>query len=71
MALLIVGGQLMAAILAPKAFLDGFHRFRIRSSYLDQRLLKQHPWLGYPGHLPMGKDPFLLSGLIMMCSLPL
>jgi methanethiol S-methyltransferase len=66
---LMVGGQLIAAILAPKAFLDGFHRFRIRLQLSGPKAPEATP-LNIRGIYRWVRDPFLLSGLIMMLLTP-
>ena len=66
---LMVGGQLIASIIAPKAFLDAPHRFKIRS----QLSVPQTPEAGslnIRGIYRWVRDPFLLSGLVMIWLTP-
>jgi protein-S-isoprenylcysteine O-methyltransferase Ste14 len=66
---LMVGGQLIAAVIAPRAFLDAPHRFRLRSQLSP-------PATPAAGHLDIRgiyrwiRDPFLLSGLMIMWLTP-
>lgn len=66
---LMVGGQLAAAIVAPRAFRDAPHRFRVSSQLSG-------PGTAEAGHLDIRgvyrrvRDPFLLSGLIIMWLTP-
>jgi len=67
---LMVGGQVIASIAAPKAFLDGFHRFRISSQLSGPKTPEATP-LNIRGIYRWIRDPFLLSGLIMMLLTPI
>jgi protein-S-isoprenylcysteine O-methyltransferase Ste14 len=66
---LMVGGQLAAAIVAPMAFRDAPHRFRVSSQLSG-------PGTAEAGHLDIRgvyhrvRDPFLLSGLVIMWLTP-
>lgn len=66
---LMVGGQLAAAIVAPRAFRDAPHRFRVSSQLSG-------PGTAEAGHLDIRgvyrrvRDPFLLSGLVIMWLTP-
>jgi len=67
---LMVGGQLIASIIAPKAFLDAPHRFKIRS----QLSVPQTPEAGslnIRGIYRWVRDPFLLSGLVIIWLTPI
>jgi methanethiol S-methyltransferase len=66
---LMVGGQLIAAILAPKAFLDAPHRFKLRSQLSAPETPEATP-LNIRGIYRWIRDPFLLSGLVMMLLTP-
>jgi methanethiol S-methyltransferase len=67
---LMVGGQLIAAILAPKAFLDAPHRFKLRSQLSAPETPEATP-LNIRGIYRWIRDPFLLSGLVMMLLTPI
>jgi len=60
---LMVGGQLIAGILAPLAFRDAPHRFKI-SSQLSGPQASEEGSLQIRGIYRWVRDPFLLSGLI-------
>ncbi|MDK2834454.1 MAG: hypothetical protein PWR29_498 [Methanolobus sp.] len=66
---LMIGGQLAAAIVAPMAFRDAPHRFRVSSQL-------SIPGTAEAGHLDIRgvyrrvRDPFLLSGLVIMWLTP-
>jgi protein-S-isoprenylcysteine O-methyltransferase Ste14 len=66
---LMVGGQLIAAVIAPMAFLHAPHRFRLRSQL-------SAPATPGAGHLDIRgiyrwiRDPFLFSGLVVMWLTP-
>jgi protein-S-isoprenylcysteine O-methyltransferase Ste14 len=60
---LMVGGQLIAGILAPLAFRDAPHRFKI-SSQLSGPQDSEEGSLQIRGIYRWVRDPFLLSGLI-------
>jgi protein-S-isoprenylcysteine O-methyltransferase Ste14 len=66
---LMVGGQLIAGILAPKAFRDAPHRFKIRSQ-LSGPQASQEGSLKIRGVYRWVRDPFLLSGLVTMLLTP-
>lgn len=66
---LMVGGQLIAAILAPKAFLDAPNRFKFRSQLSAPETPEATP-LNIRGIYRWIRDPFLLSGLVMMLLTP-
>jgi protein-S-isoprenylcysteine O-methyltransferase Ste14 len=66
---LMVGGQLIAAIIAPKAFRDGFHRFKIRSQVSAPQAPEEGS-LNIRGVYRWVRDPFLLSGLVMIWLTP-
>lgn len=66
---LMVGGQLIAGMLAPIAFLDAPHRFKIRSQLSGPQASEAGP-LNIRGIYRWVRDPFLLSGLVMMLLTP-
>ncbi|MBN2487771.1 MAG: isoprenylcysteine carboxylmethyltransferase family protein [Methanosarcinaceae archaeon] len=66
---LMVGGQLVAAIVAPRALLDAPHRFRIRSQLSAPKTPEAGP-LNIRGIYRWVRDPFLLSGLVMIWLTP-
>ena len=66
---LMVGGQLIAASLAPKAFLDAPHRFKLRSQLSSPKTPEATP-LNIRGIYRWIRDPFLLSGLVVMLLTP-
>lgn len=66
---MMVGGQLIAAAVAPLALLHAPHRFRIRA----QLSAPQSPEAGHlniRGIYQWVRDPFLLSGLVMIWLTP-
>lgn len=67
---LMVGGQLIAAIIAPRAFQDAPHRFKIRSQLSAPRTPEAGS-LNIRGIYRWVRDPFLLSGLVMMWLTPI
>jgi protein-S-isoprenylcysteine O-methyltransferase Ste14 len=67
---LMVGGQLIAAIIAPRAFLDAPHRFKIRSQ-LSGTQVPEAGSLNIRGVYRWVRDPFLLSGLVMIWLTPI
>lgn len=67
---LMIGGQLIAALIAPRAFRDAPHRFKIRS----QLSVPQTPEAGslnIRGIYRWIRDPFLLSGLVIIWLTPI
>jgi len=66
---LMVGGQLIAGILAPLAFRDAPHRFKIRSQ-LSGPQASEEDSLQIQGIYRWVRDPFLLSGLVTMLLTP-
>lgn len=66
---LMVGGQLIAAIVAPRALLDAPHRFKIRSQ-LSAPKTPEAGSLNIRGVYRWVRDPFLLSGLIIIWLTP-
>ena len=66
---LMVGGQLIAAIVAPRALLDAPHRFKIRSQLSAPETPEAGP-LNIRGIYRWIRDPFLLSGLVIMWLTP-
>ncbi len=67
---LMVGGQLTAALIAPKAFQDAPHRFKIRSQ-LSAPQTPEAGSLNIKGIYRWIRDPFLLSGLVMIWLTPI
>ena len=67
---LMVGGQLIAAIIAPRAFRDAPHRFKIRSQLSAPRTPEAGS-LNIRGIYRWVRDPFLLSGLVMIWLTPI
>ena len=65
----MIGGQVIASIAAPKAFLDAPHRFKLRSQLSGPETPEATP-LNIRGIYRWIRDPFLLSGLIMMLLTP-
>lgn len=66
---LMVGGQLIAALVAPRALLDAPHRFRLRK----QLARPNNPEAGHldiRGIYHWVRDPFLLSGLVIIWLTP-
>lgn len=66
---LMVGGQLAAAIVAPMAFRDAPHRFRV-SSQLAGSGTAEAGHLDVRGVYRWVRDPFLFSGLAIMWLTP-
>jgi len=66
---LMVGGQLIAAIISPKGLLDAPHRFEIRSQLSAPKTPEATP-LNIRGIYRWVRDPFLFSGLIIMWLTP-
>jgi protein-S-isoprenylcysteine O-methyltransferase Ste14 len=66
---LMVGGQLIAGMLAPIAFRDAQHRFKIRSQ-LSGPQASEAGSLKIRGIYRWIRDPFLLSGLVTMLLTP-
>jgi protein-S-isoprenylcysteine O-methyltransferase Ste14 len=66
----MVGGQLIAAILAPKAFLNAPHRFKLHSQLSAPETPEATP-LNIRGIYRWIRDPFLLSGLVVMLLTPI
>ena len=66
---LMVGGQLIIAILAPKAFLDAPNRFKLHSQLSAPNTHEATP-LNIRGIYRWIRDPFLLSGMVMMLLTP-
>lgn len=67
---LMVGGQLIAGILAPMAFRDAPHRFKI-SSQLSGPQASEKGSLKIRGIYRWVRDPFLLSGLVVILLTPI
>ncbi len=65
----MVGGQLIAGILMLRAFADAPHRFRIRAQ-LSAPKTPEAGFLNIRGIYRWIRDPFLLSGLIIMALTP-
>jgi methanethiol S-methyltransferase len=66
---LMICGQLIASIAAPKAFMDGSNRFMIRSQ-LSRSKASGPSSLNIRGIYRCIRDPFLLSGLFMIWLTP-
>ena len=66
---LMVGGQLLAAIVAPRAMLDAPHRFKIRSQLSAPDTPEAGP-LNIRGIYLWVRDPFLLTGLVIIWLTP-
>jgi len=66
---LMVGGQLIAGMLAPMAFRDAPHRFKI-SSQLSGPQASEADSLKIRGVYRWVRDPFLLSGLVTIWLTP-
>lgn len=66
---LMVVGQLIASLAAPKAWLDGSHRFKIGSQLAGPKAPEAAP-LNIRGIYRWVRDPFLLSGLITILLTP-
>ncbi len=67
---LMVGGQLIASIIAQKAFLDAPQRFKIRSQ-LSVPQTHEAGSLNIRGIYRWVRDPFLFSGLVMIWLTPI
>jgi protein-S-isoprenylcysteine O-methyltransferase Ste14 len=67
---LMVGGQLIAGSLAPRAFRDAPHRFEIRSQLSGPQTVEGGT-LKIRGVYRWVRDPFLLSGLVMIWLTPI
>ncbi|KKG17264.1 protein-S-isoprenylcysteine methyltransferase [Methanosarcina sp. 2.H.T.1A.6] len=65
----MVGGQLIAAIVAPRAMFDAPHRFKLRSQLAAPKTPEAGP-LNIRGIYRWIRDPFLLSGLVIMWLMP-
>ncbi len=66
---LMVGGQLIAALVAPRALLDAPHRFRIRGQLAGPHT-REAGKLNIKGIYRWVRDPFLLSGLVIIWLTP-
>ncbi len=66
---LMIGGQLIAATIAPRAFLDAPNRFKIRLQ-LSAPNTPETSSLNIRGIYRWVRDPFLLSGLIIIWLTP-
>lgn len=66
---LMVGGQLIAAIVASRTFLDALHRFKIRLQ-LSAPEAPEAGLLNIRGIYRWIKDPFLLSGMVIIWLTP-
>ena len=66
---LMIGGQLIAATFALRSFLDAPNRFKIRSQLSVPNTPEANP-LNIRGIYRWVRDPFLLSGLIIMWLTP-
>jgi methanethiol S-methyltransferase len=66
---LMVGGQVIASLAAPKAFRDAPHRFKLRSQLSGPETPEATP-LNIRGIYQYIRDPFLLSGLIILLLTP-
>lgn len=67
---LMIGGQLIAAVVAPRALLDAPNRFKIRSQLSAPKTPEAGP-LNIRGIYRWVRDPFLLSGLVIMWLTPI
>ncbi|WP_094228739.1 methyltransferase family protein [Methanolobus psychrotolerans] len=65
----MVGGQIIAAIIGPRALRDAPHRFMIRSQLSGPNAPEATP-LDIRGVYRWIRDPFLLSGLVIMWLTP-
>ncbi|MDY9927787.1 hypothetical protein [Methanosarcina sp.] len=65
----MVGGQLIAGILAPRAFRDTPHKFKIRSQ-LSGPQASEESSLKIRGIYRWIRDPFLLSGIVIIWLTP-
>ncbi|AKB18477.1 MULTISPECIES: isoprenylcysteine carboxylmethyltransferase family protein [unclassified Methanosarcina] len=66
---LMVGVQLIAALVAPRAILDAPHRFKIRSQLSAPKTPEAGP-LNIRGIYRWVRDPFLFTGLIIIWFTP-
>ncbi|WP_292484876.1 isoprenylcysteine carboxylmethyltransferase family protein [Methanohalobium sp.] len=66
---IMVGGQVIAAIVAPRALLDAPHRFKIHSQLSGPNTPKAGA-LNIKGIYRWIRDPFLLSGIIIIWITP-
>lgn len=66
---LMVGGQVIASLAAPKAFRDAPHRFKLRSQLSRPETPEATP-LNIRGIYQYIRDPFLLSGLVTLLLTP-
>ena len=66
---LMVGGQLTAAIVAPRAMRDAPHRFKLRSQLAAPKTPEAGP-LNIQGIYRWVRDPFLLTGLVIIWLTP-
>jgi protein-S-isoprenylcysteine O-methyltransferase Ste14 len=66
----MVCGQLIAGLLAPGAFRDAPHRFKIRSQLSGPQASEAGGSLKIRGIYRRVRDPFLLSGLVMIWLTP-
>ncbi|MDD3042545.1 MAG: isoprenylcysteine carboxylmethyltransferase family protein [Methanosarcinaceae archaeon] len=67
---LMVGGQVITAIVASRAMLDAPHRFKIRSQLATPKTPEAGGALDIRGIYRWVRDPFLLSGLIIIWLTP-
>jgi methanethiol S-methyltransferase len=67
---LMIGGQLITALIAPRAFRDAPHRFKI-CSQLSGPQATEAGSLNIRGIYRWVRDPFLLSGLVMLWLTPI
>jgi len=65
----MVAGQVIAALVAPRAMLDAPHRFKLRSQLADPKTPEAGP-LDIRGIYRWVRDPFLLTGLIIIWLTP-
>lgn len=66
---LMVGGQVIASLAAPKAFRDAPHRFKLHSQLSGPETPEATP-LNIRGIYQYIRDPFLLSGLVTLLLTP-
>jgi protein-S-isoprenylcysteine O-methyltransferase Ste14 len=66
---IMVGIQLIAGLAAPKALLDGYHRFKVHSQLAGPKA-PDADHLDIKGIYRWVRDPFLLSGLIIFWLTP-
>lgn len=67
---LMISGQLIASIITRKAFIDAPQRFKIRSQLSAPQTTEAGP-LNIQGIYRWVRDPFLLSGLVMIWLTPI